>query len=78
MRRVLLKVAYDGTRYAGFARQPGQETIEGILDQTISELTGEQIRVIGASRTDAGCTHCAISPYLTRNPGFLRKNFPMR
>ena len=54
MRRVLLKVAYDGTRYAGFARQPGQETIEGILDQTISELTGEQIRVIGASRTDAG------------------------
>ena len=54
MRRVLLKVAYDGTRYAGFARQTGQETIEGILDQTISELTGEQIRVIGASRTDAG------------------------
>ena len=54
MRRVLLKVAYDGTRYAGFVRQPGQETIEGILDQTISELTGEQIRVIGASRTDAG------------------------
>ena len=54
MRRVLLKVAYDGTRYAGFARQPGQETIEGILDQTISELTGAQIRVIGASRTDAG------------------------
>ncbi len=54
MRRVLLKVAYDGTRYAGFARQPGQETIEGILDRTISELTGEQIRVIGASRTDAG------------------------
>ena len=53
-RRVLLKVAYDGTRYAGFARQPGQETIEGVLDQTISGLTGEQIRVIGASRTDAG------------------------
>ena len=53
-RRILLKVAYDGTRYAGFARQPGQETIEGVLDQTISGLTGEQIRVIGASRTDAG------------------------
>lgn len=54
MKRILLKVAYDGEGYAGFARQPGQETIEGVLDRTISELTGVTVRVIGASRTDAG------------------------
>lgn len=54
MKRVLLKVAYDGTHYHGWQAQPGAVTIEGVLNEKLSELTGEDIIVIGASRTDAG------------------------
>ena len=54
MKRVKLIVAYDGTRYSGWQVQNNGETIEGVLNQTISELTGEEITVTGASRTDAG------------------------
>jgi len=54
MKRVLLKVAYDGTNYHGWQVQPGAVTVEGVLNEKLSELTGEDITVIGASRTDAG------------------------
>lgn len=54
MRRVMLTVAYDGTAYRGWQIQTGQETIEGVLNRCIGELTGETVEVIGASRTDSG------------------------
>ena len=53
-RRIMLTVAYDGTSYSGWQIQPDAETIEGILDRELSRILGENIRVIGASRTDAG------------------------
>ena len=54
MKRVLLVVAYDGTNYHGWQVQPSAVTIESELNRAIQELTGEDIAVIGASRTDAG------------------------
>ncbi len=54
MKRIKLVVAYDGTAYHGWQQQPGEETIEGVLNRAISNLTGEKIQVTGASRTDAG------------------------
>lgn len=54
MRRVLLKVSYDGAGYHGWQVQPNAITVEGVLNEKLSELTGESIEVIGASRTDAG------------------------
>lgn len=54
MKRVMLTVAYDGTAYCGWQIQPGKKTIEGVLHHCISELTGEAVEVIGASRTDSG------------------------
>jgi len=54
LRRILLKVAYDGTNYCGWQIQPNAPTIEGILNAELSKLLGETISVIGASRTDAG------------------------
>lgn len=53
-KRVLIKVAYDGTDYFGFQIQPSLPTIAGKLNDALSELLGERIRVVGASRTDAG------------------------
>lgn len=54
MKKVMLTVAYDGTAYSGWQIQPGKKTIEGVLHHCISELTGEAVEVIGASRTDSG------------------------
>ena len=54
MRRIKLVVAYDGTNYHGWQVQPNGITIESELNRCLSELLGEEIKVIGASRTDAG------------------------
>ena len=54
MKRIKLVIAYDGTRYCGWQLQPGQPTIEAELNKALSELLGEEITVIGASRTDSG------------------------
>lgn len=54
MKRVKLIVAYDGTNYSGWQIQPNAVTIESMLNLHLSELLKEPIKVIGASRTDAG------------------------
>lgn len=54
MKRIMLTVAYDGTAYNGWQVQPNGVTIEGELNRALKELLGEDISVIGASRTDAG------------------------
>ena len=52
MRRIRLIVSYDGTNYCGWQKQPNGITIEEVLNNAISKLTGEEIEIIGASRTD--------------------------
>lgn len=54
MKRVKLVVAYDGTNYRGWQVQNNGETIESMLNRAISSLTGEDIHVMGSSRTDSG------------------------
>ncbi len=54
MMRIKLVVAYDGTNYCGWQIQPNGDTIEEELNKALSHLLGEEIHVIGASRTDAG------------------------
>ena len=53
-KRIRLTVAYDGTSYHGWQLQPGKITVEQVLNETLTELLGEPIQVIGASRTDSG------------------------
>lgn len=54
MKRIRLTVAYDGTDYCGWQVQKNGITVEEVLNRALSRLTGEDITVIGASRTDAG------------------------
>ena len=54
MKRFKLVVAYDGTAYCGYQYQPELPTVEGCVNDALSELLGENIITIGASRTDAG------------------------
>lgn len=54
MKRIMLTVAYEGTAYHGWQLEPTGLTIEEVLNGALNRLLGEEIRVSGASRTDAG------------------------
>ncbi|MGD9955331.1 MAG: tRNA pseudouridine(38-40) synthase TruA [Candidatus Nanopelagicales bacterium] len=54
--RLRLGIAYDGTGFAGWARQPGLRTVQGTLEQALTTVlrTEEPVRLAVAGRTDAG------------------------
>lgn len=52
--RIQLRVAYDGTNYCGFQVQDNGITVEEVLDKAIGKALSEDIKIIGASRTDSG------------------------
>lgn len=54
MRRIKMTVAYDGTNYVGYQLQPNGVSVEAILNRELSRVLKEDIRVVGASRTDSG------------------------
>jgi tRNA pseudouridine38-40 synthase len=52
--RFRIDFAYDGTRFSGWAKQPGQRTIQGELEKALSGLTRFDVDLVVAGRTDAG------------------------
>ena len=52
--RFRLDLSYDGTNYAGWAKQPDQRTIQGELESALSKIIGTDIEVVAGGRTDAG------------------------
>ncbi|BCJ92810.1 tRNA pseudouridine synthase A [Anaerocolumna cellulosilytica] len=72
MKRIMLRVAYDGTNYCGWQLQPNGITVEEVLNRNLKALLKEDINVIGASRTDSGVHalgNVAIFDTDTRIPG---------
>lgn len=53
-RTVQLVLHYDGTRFAGWQRQPNVRTVQGELEEILSRLCNVNTRAVGAGRTDAG------------------------
>ncbi|MFN3660565.1 MAG: tRNA pseudouridine(38-40) synthase TruA [Brevinematales bacterium] len=54
VRNIHLILEYDGGKYHGWQRQSGQSTVQGRIEHVLNQMTGEEIYLIGASRTDAG------------------------
>lgn len=54
MRHIRLLIEYDGTNFLGWQSQKSGGTIQDILVEKINEITAEQVKLTGASRTDAG------------------------
>jgi len=52
--RFRLKIAYDGTDFSGWARQPDRRTVCGVLEDTMSMVLRVDVRLTVAGRTDAG------------------------
>ncbi len=54
VRNIKLTITYDGSAYHGWQIQPGLRTIQGVITEAIQNLLGSEVRLFGASRTDAG------------------------
>jgi tRNA pseudouridine38-40 synthase len=54
IRTLQLVLQYDGTRFAGWQRQPAERTVQGVLEEALQRLCGAHVAVLGAGRTDAG------------------------
>ena len=52
--RYVLKIAYDGTNYAGWQRQKNALSVQQVLEETIFSTLGVDARVTASGRTDAG------------------------
>lgn len=53
-RNILLTIAYDGTGFCGWQRQPAVRTVQGVLEEALTKVCRTEIRLNGTSRTDAG------------------------
>lgn len=49
-----LTVEYDGTDFSGFQWQPGIRTVAGVLEEALTQLFAQPVKVTGAGRTDSG------------------------
>jgi len=54
MGNYLLTIAYDGSGFHGWQKQPSERTVQGHLEEVLSALFKEEIQLNGTSRTDAG------------------------
>lgn len=52
--RIRLDIAYDGTHFRGWARQPGLRTVQGTIEAALARILGGDPRLVVAGRTDAG------------------------
>lgn len=54
MRHFKVKVEYDGTEFHGWQKQPGQRTVQGLIEDAVESVLLERVTIYGAGRTDAG------------------------
>ena len=76
MRNIKLTIEYDGKDFNGWQKQPNKLNIQGNIEKVISEITKEEIELIGSGRTDAGAVHEGYGPHVVRallpEPGDVR------
>ena len=79
MRTYKLTIAYDGTRYQGWQRQANTErTIQGILENVISDASGNPVEVDIAFFISTGFETGFTLDYISRsNPGLLVTYYPV-
>lgn len=54
MQTYRLLIAYDGTDYAGWQRQPKKRTVQGVIEEALARIASKKTPIIAAGRTDAG------------------------
>ena len=71
MRNMAVRLRYEGTKYHGWQVQRDQISVAGELERVLSQLSGEEVKVVGCGRTDAGVhaqRYCANFRWNSRIP----------
>jgi tRNA pseudouridine38-40 synthase len=66
--RLRIDLAYDGSPFAGFARQPDETTVQGTLEGALSRCLGQEVQTTCAGRTDRGVHALAQVVHLDVDP----------
>jgi len=79
--RYFIELAYDGSAYHGWQRQPNEVSIQSTLEDAMTTLLGQSISVVGAGRTDAGVharqifAHVDVNQPLDENFAYILNQF---
>lgn len=65
MRKIKLIIAFDGTGFAGWQRQPNAVTVQGEIEKKLKVMTSEEVFLHGAGRTDAGVHSLGMPAHFT-------------
>lgn len=71
--RIRLDIAYDGTHFRGWARQPALRTVQGVIEQALTRILGGDPRLVVAGRTDAGVHATGQVAHLDLDPEQLSR-----
>jgi tRNA pseudouridine38-40 synthase len=63
LRNIRLTLSFDGTDFSGWQRQKNARTVQGDLEEKLAMMTGEQIVIHGAGRTDSGVHALAMTAH---------------
>ena len=77
MSNILLKIAYDGSKFHGWQKQPGQRTVQGELEEVLEKVCGISVTIEGSSRTDAGVHALGQCATLRGEFGIPTKKIPI-
>lgn len=66
----LVAIAYDGSNFAGWAKQPKEFTVQGYIENILSKVFSQKISILATSRTDRG-VHALDQKFTLRLNFFL-------
>jgi tRNA pseudouridine38-40 synthase len=75
MRNIQLTLAYDGTAFHGWQRQPKLRTVQEVLEAALMQLTGQATSATASSRTDAGVHALGQSVHFLTTSGHPSETF---
>lgn len=52
--RYFIHIAYDGTKYSGWQKQPNAITVQEVIEKALGTILRQEVQITGAGRTDAG------------------------
>ena len=76
MRRIKIEFAYDGRNFSGFQTLKNKRTIQQTLDDALSKLFGENIKIVASGRTDAGVSALKQVAHFDTNSTIIVTNIP--
>lgn len=71
--RIKITLMYDGSDFCGWQSQKNLDSVQTVLETALKKLTGEEVKVVGSGRTDAGVHAVGQTAHFD-----LTKQFPVR